>query len=470
MKSNYQRLIAPGLIASTLVLASACRVQDSVAPRKVSGTAAAQFTVSPAALFAARWTVDDESARLAREEVPGFAGIVQDDDGNFTVLLSDTGTSRTKLKILQAKAGLVSAAGGQVATLNRVRLVTFDFDTLKKAFDTIQRDVLGKVQWTFTDIDERNNRIVIGVESSTAIGSARVLALSAGVAPSMFMVSVIPRLPKVQPAFAWQPTGGSCVGIQCYQRPLVGGIETTFPVGTDLYACTIGAIAHVGSYDGFITASHCTSSQIPGSIDQTVYSQGGSAIAQKITDPAWTTAYPCVAGYYCRTSDAAFAYFSGYGAQWAWAKLVRTVYTDWNDSNGLLVSDLQGITIDAERRPPSILLPAGAQVSKIGRSTGTTTFTVQSTCGNYDEGYDAAGRHIELRCFYNAYSNYNINAVDWGDSGGPVYSGSVPYAMIEGFVSARGSTNRTMIFSSFFNAASEIGSYVCGNAGCVGTR
>jgi len=437
----------------------------------------------------APWTMDDEYARIAREEIPGFAGIRKDPDGELVFLLADTSGASSKMekwRNMQIARGVNSLTARLPM---RVQHVPRDFAALKDLSDHVHERVLPKVKWTMLDIDEANNKVVLGIPDWSLAGDARRALKVLGKEGDDVEVQVIPPMEPVQPTscVVGAPTcypmdsvdtpgeygGPGCgVGLQCYQRPLVGGLEITWTGGGNEYRCTLGAIVQIGTEIGFLTASHCSNYlSFQRSGDNTVYSQGGTAIGYKRFDPMFTYTAGCVPGYVCRISDAQFVSFQGYNPWYAMGYGARPVYSDVSGSQALEISDLQGFRIYQERRPPLINLPVGTQIMKVGRSTGRTTAIVDQACANYSAPPAWNGDQIELKCFWRAHSAFGNAVIGAGDSGGPVYSESGPDVMLEGIVSAKPATSSTIfVFSTFFSAAGELGAMVCGSAACVGAR
>jgi len=134
-------------------------------------------TGQPAASVLVR-TLDDEFSDLAGE-VPGFGGLYYDDDGTLTVRLKDTGradAARSPVSAFLARqAGRSSVRLGQIpGEVGAMRAVAarYDFRELRAWY---QEQVVPGLQATdrvtMTDIDERRNRIVIGVRDLSTGGA-----------------------------------------------------------------------------------------------------------------------------------------------------------------------------------------------------------------------------------------------------------------------------------------------------------
>ncbi len=95
-------------------------------------------------------THDDELARIAREEIPGFAGYYIDGDGNDVVLLTDT-TQRGRAVVFARQRRQDSRLPAARATT--IRHARWDFATLKEWHDRLIPRLLG-AGVVFTDVAE----------------------------------------------------------------------------------------------------------------------------------------------------------------------------------------------------------------------------------------------------------------------------------------------------------------------------
>jgi hypothetical protein len=109
------------------------------------------------------WTVDDEFARIARDEVPGFGGFFRDSAGDAVIYLKD-------LRWASAAAALAARFGGaaerplrSLATHStHVRLARYDYVELKAWRDVLRRRLPAIPGVATLDVDETRNRIAIG--------------------------------------------------------------------------------------------------------------------------------------------------------------------------------------------------------------------------------------------------------------------------------------------------------------------
>jgi hypothetical protein len=251
---------------------------------------------------------------------------------------------------------------------------------------------------TVSDVDESQNRVLIGVEDGAAGQGARAAVARLGIPGSAVEVR------EISPA--------RTENLQGYARPVRGGIQVQAP-GT----CTLGYVAveeHLwgvnhGGPRYVITNSHCTSSFGWDSDDRIgqpdIYNQIGTEYSDP---PLFNNAQNsnCPSGWICRHSDAAmFLLDSNSGTLSSWNAFAYSSGTTLT-STGYYDGYQTGFW--------------GQTVTKVGRTTGTTSGALVGTCANIP----IDGR-LMLCQDQAAYSSSG------GDSGSPVSYrvGGVEYAM-----------------------------------------
>lgn len=428
-------------------------------------------------MHSAYWTPDDEDARIAREDVKGYAGIMSDANGVLTVLLSDTTSSRSKRAVLEERWNSTGRIGGMANHLStpkisHVKAVRYDFNILKTSRDRIAGAALRGIDWTFLDIDEANNQVLISVSSERQMGLVRHALDVMGLPRDLVAIDVRPHVISAEPAAEEQPPGsGLCIGLQCNQSGIYAGIETDWVKSSNglVYACTVGTLTKIGTDLGFITASHC-SSDYSGFLDYTFFYPGSSvgsstAFGIKHYDPTYTPTPGCPAGFACRASDAQFAIVNGSWANGFGHIAKPYAMNDPDSSVALPISSLTGFDIVSERVPPYVNLAAGTLVNKVGRTTGWTQGAVVSTCITVSYGIARSGAYVAYTCQYavGEYIPFGGLLARQGDSGAPVFtvvSGSS--VMVEGYLTAissggvPGTSTNKFYFSTFFNALTDI--------------
>lgn len=379
------------LTRSTLPLALAAALTSAACDgeRSINEPGDAQANRVPAAAAApqARWSTDDEFARAAREEAPGFAGFYLQEDGTPVILVKngrERGAAQRYLAGLLAESRKGRHARAPQAPV--FRTAEYDFAELKGWFDQLD-GLLQRDDVILMDVDEVNNRVLVGVRDGAAVREVRAAAADRGVPAAALHVEVRPRTANRATVQDWTGT-------------LMGGYQIQFsPFWGDV--CSIGFTAIYNNWYTVVTNSHCTTSYLA--------SDGGT-----LMQPTWTTGnevgseikdrglYACNGWFTsCRRSDAAYytrntnrspGLVNGYIAK-----------TDWNSGGpgGLTVTGTYSII-----RRYAGSAPVGTWLDKTGRTTGSTYGQVTQSCVSIGD----------FRC-------QDISTIysEGGDSGSPVY-------------------------------------------------
>ncbi len=386
-------------------------------------------------------TLDDEFSDLAGE-VPGFGGLYYDDDGTLTVRLKDTG--RADAARSPVSAFLVRQAGRSPARLGQIpgevgamRAIAarYDFRELRAWYTGQVIPSLGATDGvTMTDIDERRNRIVIGVRDLSTGGAITTRLSGLGIPADAVEIvpfegavarpAVVQSDPECDPETAIEPCegggggggGGTSFSITSTRRPVPGGMQIQFFLGGQPFNCTLGYNARpdAGSNPAryFLTNSHCTDNF--GVVTQMPMGQSSTAeqIGTELVDPPTFTSAAdpaCPAGRQCRYSDAALFVYG----------------TSANSDHGRVaippVGSLTASVFGTVFSYGNAVM--GQTVQKVGRTTGNTVGTVQQTCAMFNQFEENqfgqlfdTGRTM-LCQFQATYSCLK------GDSGGPVFFG-----------------------------------------------
>ena len=212
----------------------------------------------------------------------------------------------------------------------------------------------------FTDADETRGRLVVGVLNRRSEGQVRGRLRALGIDSQD--VDVV----ETEPILALATT------LRDRSEDIVGGLQIRF----SQYLCSLGFPAFRNGVRGFVTASHCSTSQ--GSVDGTTYYQPldqvpNDLIGTETVDPAYVkgNGKDCPRGRKCRQSDANFSRSAPPRAVIV-GQIARTVA-------------LGSLEIDLEN-PYSItgkgVAADKATVNKVGRTTGWTSGEVSGTCVN----------------------------------------------------------------------------------------
>ncbi|NMO17156.1 hypothetical protein HPC49_16210 [Pyxidicoccus fallax] len=369
-------------------------------------------------------TLDDVLLEVERE-VPGFGGMYHDAKGRLVVRMVHAEAAPVAVAAITRRFGAerVPAAGWVTEPAART------FSQLKALQERLTPEVLSLPGAVFTDVDEKSNRVAIGVARAEARGLVEtVLSRLSVEREAVEVVEVGPILPT---------------NVQGGWTPVAGGLQ----IETPGKYCTLGFAALQGGTLGFVSNSHCT--QVQGGVEATPAYQAVAPwrVGTELTDPGYASGGSCPAGRICRNSDSAF-----FRADAAISpRVVRTSGAfDLNISAWLDVTS-------------KVLYPSqGQTVLKTGRSTGTTSGTIQWACATVNSG----GTPHTYYCNYIATSATQNGA--GGDSGSPVYFQSGNTVSLTGILWGSGSNPWNFAFAPLGAVQSELGvvPYCLGGVGC----
>jgi hypothetical protein len=364
----------------------------------------------------------DDPVALARS-VPGFGGFFLDDQGTPAIYLKDAAQRGTAESAL---APWFSARGRAPGTM-RVLKADFEWAELQRWFTQASPEALSVPGVVSTDADEAHNRVRIGVEDAAAAAQVRSVLARLGVPASAVNVEVTEPIRQL-------------ATLRGTVRPVVAGVQINFPG----FLCSLGFNASRGGVRGFVTASHCTTTQ--GGVEATPYFQPlqsvqPTQIATETVDPVYSAGGGCPAGRLCRRSDAAFATYIN-GTQNTLGRIARTSSTR---SNNLTIVGNWTITSNAA----SSSFTVGQQVNKVGRTTGWSQGPVTATCVNVN----VSGTNITQLC-----QTIVSATVGSGDSGSDVFSiTSGTNVKLNGILWGGSSDGKTFVFSPLANVSAELG-------------
>lgn len=332
-------------------------------------------------------TTDDEFARAARNESPGFAGFYLQNDGTPVILLTDPGQRGQAQRYL---AGLLAESRkgrhAKAPQTPQFRTVAYDFAQLKGWFDKLE-DLPGREDVYLMDVDEVNNRVMVGVADATAVREVRAEAIRRGVPAAALHVEVRGRTQNRQT-------------VQDYTGTLMGGYQIQFS-SYQYDICSIGFTAAYNNAFAVVTASHCTPTYLGsdgGTLMQPTW-VAGNEVGAEVRDRGlygcagfWTVCRRSDAAYYARNTNRSPGLVNGYIAQTAWGYLAP---------GGLAITGTYSII-----RRYAGSTPVGTWLDKTGRTTGSTYGQVSQSCVTIDN----------FRC--QDISNVHSQG---GDSGSPMY-------------------------------------------------
>jgi hypothetical protein len=280
----------------------------------------------------------------------------------------------------------------------------------------------------FTDADETNGRLVVGVLDRDVEGLVRARLRVLDV-PSQ-SVDVVETEPILR-----------VDTLRDNVRPVVAGLQIRF----SQFLCSLGFNASLDGVEGFVTASHCSDQQ--GDVDGTLYYQplnqvAGEFIGTEIADPRFfRNADGCPRGRKCRYSDSNFS--DGDDAvAFTLGEIARTS----GPNNGSL--EIAGeFAISAEGAAT-----VGQTANKVGRTTGWTQGMVTRTCVNTG----VSGSNIVLLC-QDFVENAAVQIVGGGDSGSPVFRTGGSGVTLLGNLWGGNSSGTLFVYSPIANIELELG-------------
>lgn len=370
-------------------------------------------------------SLDEEFARLA-EEIPGFGGLYLDEEGTTHVYLQDL-----------SRAEDVQDLGESV----EVHQGDYDFRDLFAWKDEV-RELLGRREAYFLDIDEQRNRLLFGVDRELLEefqGELQTYLRNTRVPPEAVLVEA------AEPIVTQEQLTDTI-------RPVPGGVQIWSSGG----ACTLSVNAKRLGVRGFITNSHCTATR--GVVDGTVMFQATSASADRIgvetVDPAFFTGGPCPSGKKCRRSDAAFFAYDdedlSEGGQIANPTLCGLGFPGSLDTNPA-----------QPRRPVTGFLfgtpVSGSVVTKVGRTTGCTFGAQKNTCvdANVSQPIPFLPGWSFVTDMTMLCQNLSSAFSQSGDSGSPVFLAKKNAATLAGIHWGRNGSSA--IYSPWLFVHSELG-------------
>lgn len=354
------------------------------------------------------------------QEISSFGGMYLDEVGRPTVYLADMNDAARARRVL----GEFAASVGRDEDEIRFVRANFRMQELNGWYERVWPEVLAQAGTVLSDVDESNNRMLFGIAHAGAANGVRAVLRARGVPETAYEIRVV------------EPVRNMAT-LRDEAATKVGGLQIHFTQ----YLCTLGFNATYQNRASFITNSHCTATQ--GGVENTLYYQpsssvNGTVIAQEVADPIYTKGGVCPRGKKCRYSDSSRAEYRS-GIAFDLGGIASTAL------GSLDITGVHAITAesDASRTPVAV----GATVSKTGRTTGTSTGRVTNTCVNTS----VQGSQIMQLC-----QTFVGAAVNSGDSGSPVYSGSGSVTLVG--ILWGGGTN-SFAFSPLYSIKQELGAF-----------
>lgn len=387
------RLVLSLALLSALIVGLRFVANSPVAAQQDDASRMAART--PTAPTAPIKTLDDMFADVARL-APSFGGFFVGDDGRLNVYLLN------RAHLPEAMQAIVSVFGrDQLPIENPVALQgRYNFTQLKAWHDAHQRGTLALPGVSYTDIDEMNNRLEIGVTSFNAAMEVRAALNRLGISEEAANISEVEGIRMNQ-------------SLQSKWRPIAGGIQ----IGNLGGNCTISFLATAGKNAGFVTCSHCTVNfgAVSGDSIKQPDNSNTNRIGVEMFDPALfnsNTNPSCPSGRFCRYSDATFI------GRDAGATQPNPLIE--GDFGYLQIADTpdQDVPVKYHISSRASFSVAGSYIEKVGRTTGRTKGKLYATCANInqlDQMFNDTGRTMLCQNFVAAPSAP-------GDSGSPAFT------------------------------------------------
>jgi hypothetical protein len=366
-------------------------------------------------------SIDDIFVKLT-DRFDGFGGVYENEEGNLVIISSNPENTRAAqnelvselFEMTETNDGLRNS---YLSKEIKIQQGTYTFTDLAVYRDIIEKELLEAIPIVLTDVDERQNVVLIGLDENSNTSTTEVLSKVAqlGIPPEAIAFEhmampmlVIGGLPELEPRKTTMlPT------LRNYVRPLAGGLQIDRPG-----ACTLGIPVWYGSPGnqtrGFLTASHCTA--FVGINNNSQWGQPliSSLIGAEQEDPPLINCGPGSSN--CQLRDAALIDLNSAHDNSSNTLPGRVYLTDFSSSTGAGGLNVTGEKVSLTTQSPFV----GLDVNKVGRTTGWTTGEIVSTCVNtvtLVRHPDNVERITRLTCYIRA--NTPLNG---GDSGSALFS------------------------------------------------
>lgn len=400
---------------------------------------------------------DEQIFADIQSEAPTFGGYFIDPGGNLTAYTTSTADGSAAIAAIRRRIGSQVHLPARVSASVRVIHGDYTFKQLSDWRDSAFLTLLGKMSGVvYDDLDEKNNRVTIGIAAGQEAVESSVLArlATANIPVGAIRFESVKRPTRtigrntrsVPPAMMTLPQD-----LRSWSDSLIGGVRITWYDAnnhSNAGACTVGATASFSNGSrGFVTASHC-SSQMWGTDNSRYYqpSDGfsNSYVGYEAYDLNAGTCplfWPCA---YYRYSDANLVVDTSTSRHWAQGIIARP-------SNRVFAT-LGQVTWDTSNPYLFIVGTAtnvfdGQSIEKIGATSGWTYGTVTGTC-------------MDINWFTNDLDKCSYRTsllVRGGDSGAPVFTWDQWDGIVLYGISFQGdTTGSTSYFSKWSYVTSEL--------------
>ncbi len=365
-------------------------------------------------------SIDEIFVRLS-DRFEGFGGAYENDDGQLVLVSRQPESTRAARDELAAELFEMieiddNSRSAYLSKEISIQSAVYSFTELAVYRDLIERNLRNGIPLVLTDVDERRNVVVMGLDETANVSTADVISKAAqlGIPPEAIVIEQMP-IPRtaidMSPGLTPATPPMRLPLITDYVRPLAGGLQ----IDKD-GRCTLGIPVWYGDPGnqtrGFLTASHCT-----GFVGTNNGSQWGqpwlsNSIGTEFEDPPLTN---CETGY-CDLTDAALIDLNSAHDNASMTLPGHVYLTDFSSSTGPGGYAVTGETVPLWTQSPLM----GLDVNKVGIRTGWTTGEITGTCATIYvvvRHPDDIQRLTRLPCYIQADTPVNI-----GDSGSALFS------------------------------------------------
>ena len=300
----------------------------------------------------------------------------------------------------------------------RTQQATYSFTDLAVYRTLIERKLRSDRSLVLTDVDERQNAVLVGFDETANISRANVhsMAVELGIPPEaiMFESMAVPEVAVSSWPSPKHPAPTMTLKLTSHVRPLAGGLRIASNGG-----CTLGLPVWYGSPGnqtrGFLTASHCTSFVGYNNGSQWGQPEKVNAIGVEFEDPPLTD---CDDSDLLCLTDAALIDLNNAHDD-STKTLVAQVYrTSFHSSTGSGSSTISGTPFSMVTTGSPVM---GMDVNKVGIGSGWTTGEITRTCAHtavyvYHAGHE---NKILTRLYCYILANAPVTS---GDSGSALFA------------------------------------------------
>jgi hypothetical protein len=341
--------------------------------------------------------------REIAERVPSFAGFHLDESGRLIVRVTDRGAegaARAAVAPLLPDLGFGQGVG-PVGPAVVVEPADYSFRELAAWRDAVESAVFPLDGLVFVDLDERANRVTIGLSDEPARGRVEEALGALPVPRAAVAIRIVGEArPLAGPAGATSASSVGCTTLTGYCRPFVGGYRVTIMKGGAEAICT-GGLTALWNNDTpvFITAAHCSTYEWKTDYDRVYQNRYPTELGVEVHDPrGWS----CEITFKCRYSDALLA---------RPGDAIEVGYVARTTADG---------TRDVDQARPRLAINGvyasmtGQRVYALGQTSGRIRGVVTQTCVSFKKTYDLVWHKVVCT----DVGDYNAAG---GDSGGPVF-------------------------------------------------